>query len=83
MYYYIVYSSVTFATAVRNKFRFDRQQISVVHTPSVISGTGCSYSIRLKNKQKAMEIINYSKEYGVSVKGFYEQNSNGEFIRLS
>ncbi|MBR0277120.1 MAG: DUF3343 domain-containing protein [Clostridia bacterium] len=83
MYYYIVYSSVTVATSIRNKFRYDEQRISVVHTPAVISNAGCSYSIKLKSESKAMEIIKTSMEYGAKIRGFYRQNDKGIFEKIN
>ncbi len=80
--YYIVYNSVTFATGIKNKFRYDKDNIRVMHTPAKISTAGCSYSIRVDNFQKATEIINASKEYGVKIKGFYKQNSDSEFEKM-
>lgn len=77
--YYIVYNSVTYATAIKNKFRYDPQRISVTHTPSEISSAGCSYSVTVSNLQKALEIIRVSKEYGVKIKGFYRKTKNNAF----
>ncbi len=77
--YYIVYNSVTYATGIKNKFRYDRERISVTHTPSKISETGCSYSITVESLAKALEIIRASKEYGVKVRGFYRKTAKDVF----
>lgn len=82
MYYYIVYSSITFATGIKNKFRYDRERISVMHTPAGISEAGCSYSIRVRSLEKATEIIKASEEYGVTVKGLYKQMDKDSFEKL-
>lgn len=80
--YFIVYSSITFATGIKNKFRYDEELISVVHTPAKISGTGCSYSIKVKSLAKALEIIDASEEYGVKIKGFFKQIDENSFEQL-
>lgn len=80
--YYIVYNSVTLATGINNKFRYDHDKIAVVHTPAKISSAGCSYSIKTERLQKAVEIINVSKEYGVQIKGFYKQVAEDKFEKI-
>ena len=80
--YYIVYSSITFATGIKNKFRYDPDLITVLHTPSGISKGGCSYSIAVKTASKALEIIKASEEYGVKVKGLFKQTDSEEFEEL-
>lgn len=77
--YYIVYSSITFATGIKNKFRYDREKINIMHTPSEISGGGCSYCLEVETYEKALEILKASEEYGVKVNGLYEK-IDGSFI---
>ena len=79
--YYIVYSSITFATGIKNKFRYDREKITVMHTPSEISGGGCSYCIEVSTPEKALEIVKGSEEYGVTVMGIYEKKDNAYIKR--
>jgi len=81
--YYIVYSSITFATGMKNKFRYDREQITVIHTPSKISGASCSYSLKVNSYEKAVEIITASEEYGVKIKGLYKKTSDNDFEEVS
>ncbi len=76
--FYIVYSSITFATGIKNKFRYDREKISIMHTPSEISGGGCSYCLVTESYEKVLEILKASEEYGVKVKGVFQKN-NGIF----
>ena len=71
--YYIVYNSITFATGMKNKFRYDKEQITIMHTPSKISQASCSYCLVTPKYEKAMEIINASTEYGVDIKGLYRK----------
>ncbi len=71
--YYIVYNSITFATGMKNKFRYDREKITVMHTPSKISGASCSYCLEVDSFEKAVEIIEASAEYGVNIKGLYKK----------
>lgn len=80
--YYIVYSSITFATGMKNKFRYDKEQITVMHTPSDISGASCSYCLMVGNLEKAKEIIKASEEYGVNVKGLYKKTSDNNFEEI-
>lgn len=81
--YYIVYSSITFATGMKNKFRYDKEQITVIHTPSKISGASCSYSLKVNNYEKAVEIIKSSEEYGVKIKGLYKKTGNDNFEEIA
>ena len=80
--YYIVYNSITFATAMKNKFRYDKEQIIIMHTPSKISGGGCSYCLRVSNYEKALEIISASEEYGVKIKGLYKQTDDENYRKI-
>ncbi len=80
--YYIVYSSITFATGMKNKFRYDKEKISVLHTPSKISGASCSYCLEISSLEKAIEIINASEEYGVKIKGLYKKTDAGNFEEI-
>lgn len=80
--YYIVYSSITFATGMKNKFRYDREQITVLHTPSKISGASCSYCLQVNSFEKAMEIIKASEEYGVKVKGLYKKTGEEDYEKV-
>ncbi len=77
--YYIVYNSITFATGMKNKFRYDKEQINLMHTPSKITGASCSYCLVTPNYQKAMEIIGASEEYGVAVKGLYRKTGEDKY----
>ena len=81
--YYIVYNSITFATGIKNKFRYDHEPITVLHTPAGISVGGCSYSIVVKTASKALEVIKASEEYGVKVKGLYKQIDSENFEQLN
>ncbi len=81
--YYIVYSSITFATGMKNKFRYDKEQITVIHTPSKISGASCSYSLKVNTYEKAVEIIKSSEEYGVKIKGLYKKTDNENFEEIT
>lgn len=81
--YYIVYSSITFATGMKNKFRYDKEQITVIHTPSKISGASCSYSLKVNTYEKAVEIIKSSEEYGVKIKGLYKKTDNDNFEEIT
>lgn len=83
MFYYIVYSSITFATGIKNKFRYDSERIDVLNTPSAISKASCSYCIRTKSKNKAFEIIKASKDYGVNILGFYKQTGENDYEEIT
>ena len=78
--YYIVYGSVTYATRIKRLFDNERGFVSVLHTPSVISTGGCSYSLKL-NKDKAKRAVELSKRYGVKVIGVYREEGK-EFVKV-
>lgn len=81
--YYIVYNSITFATGMKNKFRYDKEQITIMHTPSKISGASCSYCLSTETFEKAMEIIKASEEYGVTVKGLYKKTGEDKYEEVN
>ena len=81
--YYIVYNSITFATGMKNKFRYDKEKITVMHTPSKISGASCSYCLEVSNYEKAMEIIRASEGYGVTVRGLYQKTNDGAYKEIN
>lgn len=81
--YYIIYNSITFATGMKNKFRYDREQITVMHTPSSISGASCSYCLKVSSFEKATEIIKASEEYGVTVKGLYKKTGEESYEEVN
>lgn len=77
--YYIIYNSITFATGMKNKFRYDSERITIMHTPSKISGASCSYCLVVEKYEKALEIINASAEYGVDIKGLYRKTGEDKY----
>ena len=77
--YYIIYNSITFATGMKNKFRYDNERITIMHTPSKISGASCSYCLVVEKYEKALEIINASAEYGVDIKGLYRKTGEDKY----
>lgn len=81
--YYIIYSSITFATGMKNKFRYDKEQITVMHTPSNISGASCSYCLKVGSYEKAMEIIKASEEYGVTIRGLYKKTVDDSYEEVT
>lgn len=52
----------------------------VVHTPSAVSGGGCSYSVRLDDRA-LNDIKRIASDIGISIKGIYiEKTINGERV---
>jgi hypothetical protein len=79
--YYVIYNSVTMANRIKNHFRFDKDYIGVMHTPSKISVSGCSYSLKCK-PEKLREILAVSEEFGIKVKGVFRQTGPDEFVEV-
>jgi len=79
--YYILYRSITFATRIKNYFRYDGDYVSVVHTPSQISPTGCSYSVVVK-KEKVDEVLGISADFGYKILGVFEEVGRGKFTEV-
>lgn len=73
-----VIGSVT--TASRLKRELERRKITaaVVHTPTELGNSGCSYSIKTKRAILPV-IIELAEKYKIKVKGFFiiEETSNG------
>lgn len=80
--YYIVYSSVTFATGIKNHFRYSADYIGVLHTPAKISGGSCSYCLTVKNEAKAREIVKVSQDYGIKIKGIYKETEKDQYTEV-
>ena len=72
MYYIIAYSSITYATRIRNYFKYDGDYVGMLHTPREISKGGCSYSIKVK-PGKLEQVLEVSKQCGFKIKGVYLQ----------
>ncbi|MDD3766164.1 MAG: DUF3343 domain-containing protein [Eubacteriales bacterium] len=72
MYYLISYSSITYATRIKNFFKYDGDYVAMLHTPSQISKGGCSYSIKVK-PHKVKQVLEVSKKCGYKIKGVYKQ----------
>ncbi len=74
--YYVLFNSITMATRIRNHFKYEGVSLYMAHTPKEISKGGCSYSIIVKPKYLE-DILNVASEYGIAVKGVYEQTESG------
>jgi len=79
MYYFIVYSSVTYATRIRNYFKNDGSYIGLLHTPAEISPGGCSYSVKVK-QHNAQKVVEISRRFGFKIKGIYRQTESGSYV---
>lgn len=79
---YITVGSVT--TAVRLKRLLEGETgfpCDVVHTPSKISGSGCSYSVLADDRLKD-EIRPFCSRHGIRIKGIYMREGD-EYYAVS
>lgn len=74
--YVVVGSITTMARLARILEREAGIPASVAYTPSALGGGGCSYSVRIAERElrAAREIIS---EYGIRVKGIYIEEIRG------
>lgn len=77
MHYYIVFSSITFASRVKRFFIGNDRDICLMHTPKSIPVNGCSYSLRVR-KERVGEILKAARKMGIMTKGVYVEN-NGNY----
>jgi len=82
MHYYIVYGSITYANRIRDFFSGERGFVGVAHTPSSISASGCSYSVRL-TADKLDRALDASKQFGIRILGVYRDNGDGNFTEVA
>lgn len=80
MDYYIVLSSITFATWLKRLFIGDLSPISIVHTPKAIPVGGCSYSLNV-DENKVENLLEIANKYNIRVIGVYKRIPNGEFVK--
>ena len=76
--YYVVYSSITFATRIKKYFEHSRYHVTLMHTPSEISKGGCSYAVRVKREALA-DVISISKSYRMRIRGVYKKVGDSYF----
>ena len=78
MYYLIVFDSITFAKRIRDKYRFGKDYISVMHTPSDISNGSCSYSVKVK-EALVDRAIAAAKSNGYKINGVFKEDAEGNY----
>lgn len=79
-YYLAIYSSITLANRVKACLPHDGDIVSTIHTPKVITAGGCSYALRFR-KNKLPLIKKVSQDYGVKIKGIYQETiENGSKV---
>lgn len=82
MYYYIVYSSITYANRVKSQFENESGYIGVVHTPIGISVGGCSYSVKVK-QDKLGRVLDVSNHFGFKIKGVFQEHADNTFTEVA
>ena len=82
LYYYIQFNSITTATRIKNHFRYDGDYVGVMHTPSEISKSTCSYSVKVK-PHKLYQIVDIAHEMGYLIKAIHRQDEKGIFTEES
>ena len=67
----VVIGAITSVTAFSKRLKkFYKIPSKIVHTPSVLGGGGCSYSLLL-NKNYLREVEEVSKNFKIKIKGIY------------
>lgn len=70
---YIVFSSVTMANRIKNKFSSPNNKLRIIHTPKKISHGGCSYSI-VAAEDKLSEITDFCRNANIRISGIYKSD---------
>lgn len=80
--FYVVFSSVTIATSVKKIIERRGVTAALMHTPQAIQLNGCSYSLKVKEKDY-IEVVNAAKSAGAHVLAVYKSLENGfEEVRM-
>lgn len=81
MTYFVVYSSITFATHIKKIVSAFGESVSIVQTPKSIPVNDCSYSVKVSDKQLE-KVIQNSQKYGFDIRGVYKQIGENEFKEI-
>ena len=81
MYYLVEFNSITFAKRVREKYRYGREYISIMHTPSSIANGTCSYSVRVKGDM-VDRVVAAASDMGFKVKGIFREDGQGNYTPI-
>lgn len=76
MYCLAYFSSITYANRLKKLLDKKTGYIALMHAPSSISEKGCAYCLRFRCKDKEL-IKKTADEYGIMIKGFFEETDDG------
>lgn len=76
--YYIIFSSITYATWLKRSFTGDGSRIQITHTPKEISVPSCSYSL-VVSESKFPEIVKRADELKIKILEAYKKLPDGSF----
>jgi len=79
MDYYIVLSSITYATWLKKQLNSVGLSVGLVQTPKCIATKGCSYALKTTEK-KVDTAIRIADENKIKIRGIYCKDSEGNFI---
>lgn len=79
--YYVIFSSITYATWLKRSFTGDGSSIQITHTPKEISLPNCSYSL-IVSESKFPEILKRAAELKIKILEAYKRLPNGSFERV-
>lgn len=74
--YYVIFSSITFATRVKRFFIGNERDIGLLHTPKSIPVNGCSYCLRVR-RNRVSEILAAADTMGIKTKGVFIEKDGG------
>lgn len=76
--YYVIFSSITYATWMKRSFIGDGSHMEITHTPKEISVTNCSYSL-IVSENKFSEVIKRAGELKIKILAVYRKLPDGTF----
>ena len=74
-YAWIIYSSITSASRIKQACSQRSKQCLVHQTPAAMSSTGCHYGIRCNQKDLPF-VLDLSRELKLTIKGIYIESTN-------
>ncbi|NLM49778.1 MAG: DUF3343 domain-containing protein [Clostridiaceae bacterium] len=71
-----IFSSLTTVNRIKRYFQSHGEVVTILQTPKELSKGGCTYSIRLQERQLRL-LRQAAEELGVKIKGIYRETQQG------
>ena len=76
-----VFSSITYANRIKKLLDNKLGYVALMHAPAGITDAGCAYCLRFRSSDIST-VKATAEEYGVTIRGFFEEEGNS-FRRIA